>query len=124
MTGQLGVFIPRSLASFLEVDAIGEHGQSGWFENELVSAFLNVLWPTESAFFKPFGDDPIASAIEVEDFDESAPLVGEEEGRSADGVDFDGIACQVSQSIKGFTHVAGVKGDIDFEVAVESKHES
>jgi len=70
--GQLGRFIPWSLTSILKVNSVGEHCECSGFEDEFVSSFLNVLRPAEGAFFKPLGNDPIAGAIEVEDFDEGA----------------------------------------------------
>ena len=86
------------------------------------SSFLDILRPAEGVFFKPFGNDPIAGAIEVEDFNESAALIGEKESGSAGGVDFDGIACQFGESVKGFAHVAGLQCDVDFKVSVEGEH--
>ena len=47
-----------------------------------------------------FRDDPISGAIEVEDFNEGATLVGEEEGCSAGRVDFDGVASEFGEPVE------------------------
>ena len=110
------------MTSILEVDAVSEHRKSSGFEDEFVSPFLDILRPAEGAFFKSLGDYPITGAVEVENFDESATPVGEEEGGSAGGGDFDRVTCQFGESVEGLTHVTGFQGDVDFEVSVEGEH--
>jgi len=51
-----------------------------------------------------------------------ATFVGEKEGSSASGVDFDGVPCEFGESVEGFPHVARLQCDVDFEVAVEGEH--
>lgn len=68
------------------------------------------------------GDDPVSRAIEVEDLNEGAAFVGEEEGGSAGGFDFDGVASDLGEAVEALAHVTGMEGDVDFKVAVEGKH--
>lgn len=84
--------------------------------------YIDVLGPAEGSLFETLGDDPVTGAIKVEDFDEVASFVGEEEGGSAGRVDFDGLACDLGEAVEGLAHVAGVQEDVDFEVPVEGKH--
>ncbi len=79
-----------------------------------MTSFFDVLGPAEGSFFEPLGDDPVSRAIEVEDLDEVAAFVGEEEGGSAGGFDFDGIASDLGEAVEGLAHVTGVKSDVDF----------
>ena len=60
---------------------------------------------------------------EVEDFDESSSFIGEEEGGSAGGFLFDGVASDLGEAVEDLAHVTEMKGDVDFEVAVEGKHD-
>ncbi len=85
--------------------------------------FFNVLGPAEGSFFESLGHDPVSGAIEVEDFDEGASFVGEEEGGSAGGFFFNGVAGDLGEAIEALAHVTRVESDIDFEVAVEGKHD-
>lgn len=122
LAGQLGRFIPWSFEAIAQVDPVGEHGEGGGFEDEFFATFLDVLWPAEGSFFKPFGDDPISGAIEVEDFDEGLSAIGKKEGGSACGVGADLVAGKFGEAVEAFAHVAGVEGDVDFEVAIEGEH--
>ena len=60
------------------------------------------------------GDEPISGAVEVEDFDESAGFVGEEECRAAEGVEAEVVACEGGEGVEAFPHVAWLEGDVDF----------
>jgi len=83
---------------------------------------FDSLGLAESASFQTLGHDPVSSAIPVEDLDEISALVGKEEGGSTGRFDFDGITSDFGEAVEGFAHVAGMKGDVDFEVPIESKH--
>ena len=115
-------FIPGSLQAVSQVDANGEHGQCGGFDDELAAVAVDVLRPTEGAFFKPFCDEPISSSIEVEDLDESAGFVREEEGRATEGIETEVVACERGEGVEALAHVAGFERDIDFKVGVEGEH--
>ncbi|MFT6383076.1 MAG: hypothetical protein ACJAXZ_004581 [Akkermansiaceae bacterium] len=84
---------------------------------------FDVLGPTEIPALQAFYDTPIASPVKAEDFDEIATLVGEEEGGSAGGVNLDGVAGDFGEAVEALAHVARLKGDVDFKVAVEGKHD-
>ena len=110
------------MKSVAQVDAVGEHGEGGGFEGEFFAAFFDVLRPAEGSSFQSFCDNPISSSIEVEDFDKGAFFIGEEEGCSAGRVDPELAAGELGETIEGFAHVARLKCDVDFEVAVEGEH--
>jgi len=110
------------LQAVAQVDAVGEHGQGSGLEDEFLTPFLDVLGPAERSALQPLCHTPIPSAVEVEDLDEAAPFVGEEEGRPAGGIDLDGVAGQFGESVEALAHVARCQGDVDFEVAVEGEH--
>lgn len=110
------------MKAIAEVDSVGEHGQSGGFEDDFLTSFCNVLRPAESALFESLGDDPVAGAVIVEDFDEILSPVGEEEGSSAGRVGAELITGEFGKPVEGFAHVAGSKSHVDFEVAVEGEH--
>ena len=48
----LSNFIPWALEAVAQVDAIGEHGQGGGFEDEFLAVAVDVPRPGEGAFFK------------------------------------------------------------------------
>ncbi len=100
----------------------GEHGEGGGLEDEGLAISFDVLGPTEISALKTFCNTPIASPVKVEDFDEIATLVGEEEGGSAGGVNLDGVAGDFGEAVEALAHVGGGEGDVDFEVAVEGEH--
>jgi len=115
-------FIPCALCSIPQVDTVGEHGQCGGFEDEFAPITLDVGGPTEGALFQALGDNPVSSAVEVEDLDKTAGLVGEEEGRAAERVELEVIADQLGEGVEAFAHVAGLQRDIDLEASVEGEH--
>ena len=119
----LSYFEPRALEAIAQVDAVGEHGESGGLEDEGLAITFDVLGPTEIPALKTFCNTPVSSSAKVEDFNEVATLVGEEEGGSAGGVDPDGVAGDFGEAVEGLAHVTGLKGDVDFEVAVEGEHD-
>jgi len=118
----LSYFKPWALETIAQVDSVGEHGESGWFKDEGLAITFDVLGPTEISALKTFCDTPVSSSVKVEDFDEVATLVGEEEGGSTGGVDSDGVAGDFGEAVEGLAHVTGLKSDVDFEVAIEGKH--
>ena len=97
----------RVAASRRQVNAVSEHGQRGGLEHELAAVTVDVLRPAEGAFFKTFCHEPISSSIKVEDLDEAAGFVIEEEGRATEWIKTEVVACE---------------RDVDFEVAVEGEH--
>lgn len=118
----LSYFKPGALETIAQVDAVGEHGERSGFEDEGLAIAFDVLGPTEIPALKTFCDTPVSSSVKVEDFDEVATLVGEEEGGSTGGVDPDGVAGDFGEAVEGLAHVTGLKSDVDFEVAVEGEH--
>ena len=105
-----------------QVDAIGEHCQRGGFDDELAAVAVDVLRPAEGAFFKAFCHEPISGSIEVEDLDESAGFVREEEGRATEWIETEVVARERSEGVEALTHVAGFERDIDLEISVEGEH--
>jgi len=75
-----------------------------------------------SAFFKALGHEPVTGAVKVEDFNESAGFVGEEEGSAAEWIELEMVAHQDGECVEVFTHVAGFDGDMNFKITVEGKH--
>ena len=61
--------------------------------------------------------------VEVEDLDESAPLVGEEEGRAAERIESEVVAHHRGEPVEGLAHVAGFERDVDLEAAIEGEHD-
>lgn len=118
----LSNFIPRALEAVAQVDAVGEHGQGGGFEDEFLAVAVDVPGPGEGAFFEALCHQPVSGAVEVEDFDELARLVGEEEGRAAEWIEFEMVAHEHGEGVEAFAHVAWLDGDVDLEVAVEGEH--
>ena len=53
---------------------------------------INVSGPGEGAFFKSLGHYPVTGAIEVEDLDEPAGFIGEEEGGTTEWIELEVIA--------------------------------
>jgi len=110
--GVSGFFIPGAAGSVAQVDAVGEHGEGGGFEDELFAVAFDIFWPAVGATFEPFGDAPVAGAVEVEDFDEGAAAVGEEEGGPGERVEFEPGTGYFGEAVEGFAHVAGLEGDV------------
>ncbi len=115
----LSYFIPGTLKAVLEVDAVGEHGEGSGLEDEGLAARLDVTGPAEGAPFKSFGDTPITRSVEVQDLDEVASFVGEEEGGSAGGINVHLGTGNLGESVEGLAHVGGCQGDVDLEVSVK-----
>ena len=88
----LSYFEPGALKTVAQIDAVGEHGESGGLKDEGLAISFDVPGPTEISALQAFCDTPIASPVEVQDFDEVASFVGEEESGSAGGVNLDGVA--------------------------------
>ena len=71
--------------------------------------------PTESSFLQPFGSDPEAGSIVVEDFEAVAAFVAEDE-KGFVGTGFtDVIMSDGAESVEGFAHVGGLDCEEDFE---------
>ncbi len=118
----LSIFIPWPLEAVAQIDAIGQHGEGGGLEDEFLPVSMNVSGPGEGAFFKSLGHHPVAGAIEVEDFDEPAGFVGEEEGGTTEWIELEVIADKSGEGVEAFAHVAWFDGDIDLEMSVEAEH--
>lgn len=106
-----------------QVDPVGEHGKGGGLKDESLTITFDILRPAEISAFKSFCHDPVSGSIEVEDFDEVASFIGEEEGSSAGGVDLDGVAGDLGEAIEALAHVTGLEGDVDLKVPIEGEHD-
>jgi hypothetical protein len=48
------MFIPRPPQAISQINAVGEYGQSGWFEHQFLASSFDVLGPAESTLLKAF----------------------------------------------------------------------
>lgn len=118
----LSIFIPWPLKPVSQIDAIGKHGESSGLEDEFLPIPIDVSGPGEGAFFKSLGHHPVAGTVKIEDLDEPAALVGEEEGGATEWIELEVIADKRGERVEAFAHVAWFEGDIDFEISVEAEH--
>lgn len=70
--------------------------------------------PAETAFFETFGGDQEAGAVEVEELDAVAALVGEDEEGIAGGGDVELVGGEGVETVEGLAHVAGIEREEDF----------
>ena len=61
------------------------HGQGGGLEDKFTTVAVDVLRPAEASAFESFCHDPVTGGVEVEDLDEVAGFIDEEEGSAAEG---------------------------------------
>ena len=118
----LSIFIPWPLESVAQIDAIGKHGESSGLEDEFLPVPIDVFGPGEGAFFKSLCHHPVTGAIRVEDLDETAGFVGEEEGGTTEWIELEVIADKSGEGVEAFAHVAWFDGDIDLEISIEAEH--
>ena len=50
------------------------------------------------------------------------PPSSEEEGCSGERVEAEHASCDLGETVEALAHVAGLERDVDFEVAIEGKH--
>ena len=65
--------------------------------------------PAEAAFFESFRGDPGAGAVEVEELDTVAALVGEDEEGVAGGAGMELVGGEGVDPVEGSAHVAGIE---------------
>ncbi len=107
--------IPWLEGGSTEIYAVDEKLQCLWSKLDATLAELAGSRPTEAAFFQTFYRDPKAGAVEVEELDAVAALVGKDEEGVAgvDGLEL--VGGELLEAVEGFAHVAGSEGEEDFE---------
>ncbi len=80
---------------------------------------MTLCRPAVTPFFKTFGEHPQAAAVPVEDLDEIAAFVSEEEGGTTQGIGPEFVLHDDGESVEALAHVAGFGGEVDPESAVE-----
>ena len=107
--------IPGLEGGSAKVYAIDEKLQGFGVELDTALAGFAGGGPAEAAFFKTFCSDPCAGAVEVEELDAVAALVGEDEEGVTGGGGLKLFGGEGVEAVEGFAHVAGIKREEDFE---------
>jgi len=107
--------IPGFEGGTAEVDAVDEELEGFGCEFDAALAIFAGDGPAEATLFEAFGGDPEAGAVEVEELDAVAALVGEDEKGVAGGGGLEWVGGEVVKAVEGFAHVAGIEREEDFE---------
>ena len=105
-----------------QVDAIGEHGKRGGVEVELAVFSGGGLGPLERATLKALGVDPESGPIPVEEFEQIARAVDEDEDSTAAGIVTEAGDDLRVEPVEGLSHVAGFEGEEHAQAAGECQH--
>ena len=111
---------PGAAHAVAQIDAVGEHGERGGFEAELAVFGVGGLRPAEGPALKPFCVYPETRSIPVEEFEEVARTVDEDEDRAAAGIVAEAVDDFGVESVEGLAHVAGFQREEDAQAAGES----
>ena len=114
--------IPGAAHAVPQVDAIGEHGQRGGFEAQLAVLRVAGLGPAVGSAFEPFRVYPQARSIPVEQLEQVAGSVGEDEDRTAAGIVTETVDHLGVETVEGFAHVAGFGREEDPQAARKCQH--
>ena len=104
-----GALVPGLEGGSAQVDAIDEELQGFGVEFDSALAGFAGSGPAEAAFFESFRGDPGAGAVEVEELDAVAALVGEDEEGVAGGGGLELVGGEGVEAVEGFAHVAGIE---------------